>query len=193
MKIALYFGSFNPIHIGHLIIANHIAQEKLLIDQLWLVVSPENPLKQQQHLLNDYARLHLVNIAIQNNPLLKSCDVEFKLPKPSYTINTLTYLAEKYPQHQFTIVMGSDSYSNLPKWKNYETILKNYPIIVYPRANVGINFFPNSNTIIVKAPLLDISATYIRTQIAASKSIQYLVTDEVKTEIESNSYYKKLP
>ena len=133
MKIGLYFGSFNPIHHGHLIIANFVLQNSDL-DQVWFIVSPQNPLKPSAGLLNEYHRLFLVNIAIEGENKLKASDIEFKLPRPSYTIDTLTYLQEKYPQHEFSIIMGSDSFQNLPNWKNYQQILKNFPIYVYIRS-----------------------------------------------------------
>ena len=132
MKIGLYFGSFNPIHIGHLIIADFVANNSD-VQQVWLIVSPQNPLKPSNTLLNEYHRLHLVNLAIEGNVKLKASDVEFKLPKPSYTIDTLTYLKEKYPQNEFVVVMGSDSYQNLTQWKNYTTLISNYSFIVYQR------------------------------------------------------------
>jgi nicotinate-nucleotide adenylyltransferase len=190
MKIGLYFGSFNPIHIGHLIIANHVV-EQTDVDQVWLVVSPQNPLKPAASLLNEYQRLHLVQLAIEDNDKLRASDVEFKLPKPSYTIDTLTYLQEKYPNHQFSVIMGSDSFTNISKWKNATVLLKNYKIIIYQRPE----FLIDSNSVttsltILKAPMLDISATEIRSNIKHHKSIQYLVSDKVRGEIDKNGYYK---
>ncbi len=190
MKIGLYFGSFNPIHIGHLIIAQHVINETIL-DKVWFVISPHNPLKESKDLLDEYKRLHLVQIAIDDNPRFSASNIEFKLPRPNYTVDTLTYLQEKYPTHNFTIVMGGDSYSNLPKWKNFETILTNYNIIVYNRPNVETVAYPNSNTAFLNAPLLDISATNIRKLIQEKKDISYLVTDEVKKEIILANLYKK--
>lgn len=190
MKIGLYFGSFNPVHHGHLIIANFIVQQTG-IDQVWLVVSPQNPLKQSGSLLNEYNRLYLVQIAIEDEPSLKASDIEFRLPKPSYTIDTLTYLQEKYPSHEFSVVMGSDSYQNLPAWKNYKQLLSNYQVIVYERPGFEIkNIHEQSNTIILKAPLLEISSTYIRKTIKQGKSIRYLVPERVRIEIEQNGYYR---
>src|SRR5215213_8358810 len=132
MKIGLYFGSFNPIHNGHLIIANHILNETDL-NKIWFVVSPQNPLKQSTTLLNSYDRLHLVRKAIENDDRVKASDIEFHLPKPSYTATTLAYLKEKYPEHEFSIIMGSDSFQNITKWKNYETIIQNNELIIYKR------------------------------------------------------------
>src|SRR5690606_30040136 len=128
--IGVYFGSFNPIHHGHLIIANFIVQHTEM-DQVWFVVSPQNPLKKSGSLLNEYHRLYLVQASIEDESSLKASDIEFRLPKPSYTIDTLIYLEEKFPMHQFAVIMGSDSYKNLPAWKNYSQLLKNYAVIVY--------------------------------------------------------------
>jgi nicotinate-nucleotide adenylyltransferase len=188
MKIGLYFGSFNPIHIGHLIIASHIVEHTDL-KRVWFVVSPHNPLKQAATLLNEYHRLHLVQTAIEPDSRFKASDVEFKLPKPSYTIDTLTYISEKYPTYQFTVIMGSDSYGNLHRWKNYELLVKNYSIIVYNRPGFEVkdNLY---NAIILNAPLLDISSTAIREQLKDGKSIQYLVNDAVFKELTENGYYK---
>jgi len=190
MKVGLYFGSFNPIHTGHLIIANHVANTKL-VQQVWLVVSPQNPLKPSKSLLNEYHRLHLAQIAVSNNPALKVSDVEFKLPKPSFTIDTLTYLSEKYPKYEFSIIVGSDSFQNLHRWKNYEVLLKNYPFLVYHRPQFPIQEIETAKSItVLEAPLLDISATFIRDSIKKGNSIQYLVPDLVAKEIEENGYYK---
>jgi len=188
MKIGLYFGSFNPIHVGHLIIANHIVHNCDL-DQVWMVVSPQNPLK-PANLLNEYHRLHLVKLATEDNNKLKASDIEFKLPKPSYTIDTLTYLDEKYPQHRFSVIMGSDSYQNLYNWKNYEQILKRYTIIIYQRPGYVVKENQYGSIVVSDAPLLDISASFIRKNIQEGKSIEYLVSDKVREEIENNSYYK---
>lgn len=189
MNIGLYFGSFNPIHVGHLIIANHIVLHAPL-DKIWFVVSPQNPLKPSNTLLNEYDRLHLVELAIQNNNKFRCSNIEFQLPKPSYTIDTLTHLAEKFPHEKFSVIMGSDSIQNITKWKNYETLLKYYPIYVYQRPGFTINPEQYPNIHIVNAPHLDISATHIRNLIKEGKSIQYLVTDDVKNYIEANNYYK---
>ena len=189
MKIGLYFGSFNPIHIGHLIIANHLANTTEL-QKIWFVVSPQNPLKQSSTLLNEYDRLHLINISIEGENKLKTSNVEFSLPKPSYTIDTLTYLTEKFPEHQFAIIMGSDSFSNISKWKNYTVILKNYDLYVYKRPGFNIDNSLKKDLILFDAPLLEISSTHIRELIKQNKSIKYLVPDLVKDEIERNSYYK---
>ncbi len=190
MQIGLYFGSFNPIHTGHLIIAEHVVSNTPL-DQVWLVVSPHNPLKPSASLLNEYNRLNLVNLAIEDNEKLKVSDVEFKLPKPSYTIDTLTYLTEKHPQHSFTVIMGSDSYLNLQRWKNYEVLIRDYNFIIYERPAFPVdNSTLPQNFILLNAPLLEISSTFIREQVKKGNSIRYLVADAVAQEIADNGYYK---
>ena len=190
MNIGLYFGSFNPIHHGHLIIANHILNYAGL-DQVWFIVSPQNPLKPAAGLLNEYHRLYLVQLAVDNEPKLKASDIEFRLPKPSYTVDTLAYLKVKYPQHQFSVIMGSDSFQNLPRWKNHEHILQHYPIYVYKRPGFEVTNPPaNAEIIVVEAPLLEISATHIRKAVKEGKSIRYLVPEKVLEEIERNGYYR---
>ncbi|MET0636365.1 MAG: nicotinate (nicotinamide) nucleotide adenylyltransferase [Chitinophagaceae bacterium] len=189
MKIGLYFGSFNPIHIGHLIIANHVLNSTEL-DKVWIVVSPRNPFKHSNSLLNEYDRLHLVQVAIGDDLRIRASDIEFSLPKPSYTSVTLAHLSEKYPEHQFTIIMGSDSLQNLHKWKNAESIIGNYPIYVYPRPGFEVEVPANANITIINAPLLELSATGIRELIQQGKSIRYMVPDAVIEEIEKSGYYK---
>ncbi len=190
MNIALYFGSFNPIHIGHLIIANHVLNETP-INKIWFIVSPQNPLKESKTLLNEFDRLHLVRLATQDDNRIKCSDIEFNLPKPSYTSNTLAFLSEKYPEHQFSIIMGSDSYQNLDKWKNYETIINNYPVYVYKREGHEIKKTFDKEAIILNAPIIQISASQIREHIRSAKSIRYLVPEIVREEIESRKFYKQ--
>ena len=190
MKIGLYFGSFNPIHVGHLIIANHILNETE-IEKIWFVVSPQNPFKMSKVLLNEYDRLHLVRLATQEDNRIKSSDVEFSLSKPSYTSNTMAFLSEKYPEHKFSIIMGSDSYQNLDKWKNYETIVDNYNIYVYLRKDHAIQNVIKKNPIILTTPLIEISASQIRENIKNGKSIRYLVPEIVREEIETRKFYKQ--
>ena len=192
MTIGLFFGSFNPIHTGHLIIAQHIANFNE-IDQVWLVVSPHNPLKAKSSLANDYDRLHLVNLALEDNPKIKASSIEFKLPQPSYTIDTLAYLKEKYPEHEFALIMGADNLQSLAKWKHYELLLQNHTIYIYHRSNSSHlqNTFPNAKCIVFcDAPLLDISSTYIRASIKEGKSIRYLVPDTVFEYLEGSNLYK---
>lgn len=191
MKVGLYFGSFNPIHIGHLIIANHILNETGL-QKVWFVVSPQNPFKKSHTLLNEFDRLHLVQLAIDGDERLKAVDIEFSLPKPSYTAATLTYLAEKYPAYQFEIIMGSDSFQNLGSWHNPDFILKNYRIIVYNRPGFPVENSIGAHLILMDAPLLEISATHIRALVKAGKSIKYLVPKSVEQEIRENRLYSKL-
>ena len=190
MRIGLYFGSFNPIHNGHLIIANHVRQQADL-QQVWFVISPQNPLKPSTALLNEYHRFALVQLAIDDEKGLKASDIEFKLPRPSYTADTLAYLQEKYPQHEFSIIMGSDSFQNLSKWKNPEYILKHHKVYVYKRPGFEIEKSSQNNSVqVLNAPLLEISATHIRDNIQSGKSIRFLVPDKVKEEIEKNNYYR---
>lgn len=189
MKVGLYFGSFNPIHIGHLIIANHIVNNAE-VDEVWFVVSPQNPLKESSSLLNEQHRYTLVKIAIEDEKKLKASNVEFSMPKPSFTIDTLIYLYEKYNQHHFTLIIGSDSYYNLKKWKNYKQIILNYNILIYPRPSFQIKDSLPPNIKIVDAPLIEISSTQIRKYIKNNKSIRYLVTEKVMEEIELKGYYK---
>jgi len=191
MNIGLYFGSFNPIHTGHLIIASHIVEHTDL-DKIWFVVSPHNPLKESHSLLNEYDRLHIAEQAILNNPKFRASNVEFHLPKPSYTIDTLTYLNEKFPLEKFTVIMGSDSYQNLSRWKNYMQILEHYKIIVYERPAFLVDRATlHPNVTVVTAPLLEISSTHIRGMLREGKSIRYLVPDAVAEIIADNRYYLK--
>jgi nicotinate-nucleotide adenylyltransferase len=190
MKIGLYFGSFNPIHVAHLIIANHILNEKYA-EKVWFVVSPQNPFKEESNLLNEYHRLHLVRLAIEDDARIKASDIEFSLPKPSYTTATLAYLADKYPEHEFCIIMGSDSFQNLHKWKNYEVIVKNYPLCVYLRPGFEVINKIGANLQIMDAPLLQLSSTQIRKYIKEGRSVRYMIPDKVLEEIEKGGYYKK--
>jgi nicotinate-nucleotide adenylyltransferase len=189
MNIGLYFGSFNPVHSGHLIIANHILNETDL-EKIWFIVSPQNPFKTNSTLLNEYNRLHLLKLATEDDSRIKVSDIEFNLPKPSYTSVTLAHLLEKNPKHKFSIIMGSDSFQNLHKWKNAEYIIKNYPIYVYLRPDFEIHDHVNAKVNIVEAPLLQISATQIRQLIKDGKSIRYMVPEKVREEIEKGNYYK---
>lgn len=188
MNIGLFFGSFNPVHVGHLIISNYIANHTT-VDQVWLIVSPQNPLKKASSLLNEYHRLHLVTLAIDENLKLKASDIEFKLPKPSFTIDTLTYIKEKYPQHVFSVIIGSDSFQNIEKWKNFEKLLSSYKIWVYTRPGHEVTNKHKGDIEILTGPLLDISASYIRSLIKSKKSIQYLIPEKARIEIEQNNYY----
>lgn len=189
MKIGLYFGSFNPVHSGHLIIASHVLNV-MPLEKIWFVVSPQNPFKKSSTLLNEYDRLHLLQKAIEEDERLKVIDVEFSLPKPSYTATTLAYMVERYPTHQFSIIMGSDSFQNLDKWKNAGYIKTNYEIIVYRRPGFEVNEHTGERIKVLDAPLLEISATHIRNMIATGKSIKYLVPKKVEEEIYHNRFYR---
>jgi len=191
MKIGLFFGSFNPVHIGHLIIANFMATQTEL-EQVWMVVSPQNPFKSKSSLARDYDRLHLVQLAIDDNPKLRASNIEFGLPKPSYTIDTLTYLKEKHPQHEFSLIMGGDNLGSFHKWKNYEQILAHHQIFVYKRPQYDLGDFTDHPQIqLVEAPLMQISASYVRQCIQNGHSIQYLVPEPVYEYLLSSSMYRK--
>lgn len=191
MKIGLFFGSFNPIHIGHLIIANYMANHTSL-DQVWLMVSPHNPLKNKDALTNMYDRLEMANLAVEDSENIKVKDIEFKLPQPSYTIDTLTHLKERYPEHSFSLIMGSDNLVSFKKWKNYELILRDYQIQVYPRPGYENSELSNHPSVIVTdTPLMEISATFIRKSILKKKNVQFFVPDKVLKFIESKSMYSK--
>jgi nicotinate-nucleotide adenylyltransferase len=190
MKTGLFFGSFNPVHLGHLVIAQYMANFTAL-DEVWMVVSPHNPLKNKKGLSNSYDRLEMVKLATENSLQLKVSDIEFGLPHPSYTIDTLTYLAEKYPQKEFAIIMGADNLSSFKKWKNYEVILKNYQVYVYPRPGINIEEWKNHPAVIITdTPQMDISSTFIRKAFKEKKSIQYFVPDTVLAFMEGKNMYR---
>ncbi|MBU1821927.1 MAG: nicotinate-nucleotide adenylyltransferase [Bacteroidetes bacterium] len=189
MKIGLFFGSFNPIHIGHLIIANTMATATDL-EQVWFVVSPQNPFKKNKSLLHEFDRLDMVERAIADNARLNATDFEFHLPKPSYTIDTLIRLLEKNPQHEFKLIMGEDNLAQFPNWKNHEKILEYVGLYVYPRPNAAPHGFGNHPQVaFVPAPLLDISATYIREALRQGRSIRYLVPEVVEEMILRKKFY----
>ncbi len=191
MHIGLFFGSFNPIHVGHMVLANYMASFTDL-EQVWFVVSPHNPLKEKSSLLNQNQRLHMVNLAIGETNKLKSSNIEFGLTQPSYTINTLAHLKEKYPQHQFSLIMGEDNLESFKKWKNYEEILKNHKLYVYPRpdANSG-DLKVHPNVILTAAPLMEISSTMIRQAIKDKKDVSFFVPQAVWQYLDEMSFYKK--
>lgn len=199
MKIGLYFGTFNPIHIGHLIIANYIVEFSNL-DEVWLVVTPHNPFKDKKTLLDNHLRLEMVHLATKNYPKLKPSNIEFHLPQPNYTINTLVHLKEKYPKHQFSIIMGEDNLNSFHKWKNYEAILEHYGVYVYPRIETKSEITSNPenkkklqhpNIHLVDAPIVELSATFIRESIKNNKNIAPMLPEEVWKYIDHNLLYKK--
>ena len=193
MNIGLFFGSFNPIHIGHLIIANTMATTTDL-DQVWFVVSPQNPFKKATSLLHAFDRFDMVQQAIADNSRLRATDIEFSMPKPSYTIDTLARLGEKFPQHTFRLIMGEDNLTQFVNWKNYQQILDGYGLYVYPRPGVAGAYANNlrhhDRVQLVDAPLLDISATFIRDAIRAERSIRYMVPDVVEEVIRRKKFYR---
>jgi nicotinate-nucleotide adenylyltransferase len=189
-KIGLYFGSFNPIHIGHLAIANYIV-EFTEIKQLWFVVSPHNPHKKKASLLNDFDRLEMVRTAIGKDKRFDICDIEFYLPKPSYTIDTLTYLTERNPASRFSIIMGSDNLNNFYKWKNHKIIKDNYGIIVYPRPDFKFKEYKSYPDItITDAPRMDISSSFIRKAISKGKDIRHFLPPEIWKYIDEKGFYR---
>lgn len=193
MKIGLYFGTFNPIHIGHLIIANHFAEYSGL-DQIWMVVTPHNPLKNKQTLLDDYQRLQLVFLATEDYPKIKPSDIEFKLSQPNYTVNTLAHLQDKHPQHEFSLIMGEDNLKSLHKWKNHEVILQNHEIYVYPRISSELEnsiYKTNPKIHVIDAPIVEISSTFIRENIKNKKNVQPLLPSKVWKYIDHNNLYRK--
>lgn len=186
----LFFGSFNPIHLGHLVIANYMANYTEL-KEIWFVISPHNPLKQKAGLADMYDRLEMARLATENAPHLKVSDIEFKLPQPSYTVDTMAHLKEKHPEKEFALIMGADNLASLKKWKNYEVLLQNHQIFVYPRPNADVSEWVNHPSIVMtQTPQMDISSTFIRQAIKQQKSIQFLVPDAVIDFMDKKSLYK---
>jgi nicotinate-nucleotide adenylyltransferase len=193
MRVGLYFGTFNPIHVGHLIIANHMAEYSGL-DQIWMVVTPHNPHKKKSTMLDDHHRLQMVFLATDDYQKLKPSDIEFKLPQPNYTVYTLAHLQEKFPQHTFSLIMGEDNLNSLHKWKNYEVILQNHDIYVYPRINTQVSdpkILSSTRIHKIDAPVMEISSTFIRDSIKEGKNAQPLLPYKVWQYVEHNLFYKK--
>jgi nicotinate-nucleotide adenylyltransferase len=192
MKIGLYFGTFNPIHVGHLTIANHMAEYSDL-DQVWFVVTPHNPFKKKSSLLDNNHRFQMVDRAVEDYPKLSVSDIEFKLPQPNYTINTLTHLEEKYPDYEFALIMGEDNLKSFHKWKNYELILERYHIYVYPRISDGTietQFDNHSKIHKVDAPIMELSSTFIRKAIKDGKNIRPMLPEHVWSYLDEMNFYK---
>lgn len=192
-KIGLFFGSFNPIHIGHLILANYILENSDM-DELWFVVSPQNPFKDKKSLLKDHNRLDMVQLAVKHYPNMRASNVEFSLPMPSYTIDTLTYLHEKYPEYSFSLIMGEDNLKSLHKWKNSDVLIKNHHIIVYPRVFEGekkdSGYLQHENISLIKAPIIELSATEIRNMIKDGKNVRPMLPPEVFEYLDGSSFYQ---
>ncbi|KAA5827603.1 nicotinate-nucleotide adenylyltransferase [Algibacter amylolyticus] len=192
MKIGLYFGSFNPIHIGHLVIANHMAEYSDL-DQVWFVITPHNPFKKKSSLLDNYQRLEMVYEATKDYDKLKASDIEFNLPQPNYTVNTLVHLQEKYPDYDFSLIMGEDNLNSFHKWKNYEVILENHHIYVYPRisnSTVDIQFNAHKKIHHVDAPIMQLSSTFIRKAIKDGKNIKPMLPKNVWEYLDEMNFYR---
>jgi len=193
MNIGLYFGTFNPIHIGHMAIANHMVEFSNL-DEVWFVVTPQSPFKKKASLLADHHRYQLVQIATEDYPRLKPSNIEFKLPQPNYTIDTLTHISEKYPQHTFNLIMGEDNLKSFHKWKNYEVILEQYHLYVYPRVFEGerlkTQFDDHPKIHKTNAPIMEISSTFIRKAIAGKKNIRALLPCKVWQYIDEMNFYR---
>ncbi|UZR95722.1 nicotinate (nicotinamide) nucleotide adenylyltransferase [Chondrinema litorale] len=191
MKVGLFFGSFNPIHVGHLILANAMV-ENANLDQVWFVVSPQNPFKRKNNLLHEFDRFSMVRQAIADNPKFNATDIEFNMPKPSYTADTLAWLTDKYPKYEFVLIVGEDNLNNFHKWKNHDTILNQYGLLVYPRPNSPkTDLLKHPKVNLIDAPMVEISATFIRNAIKNDKSIKYLVPEEVEAFIKLKRFYKE--
>ncbi len=191
MKIGLYFGSFNPVHNGHMAIANYFL-EFTDLDKIWFIVSPQNPLKNKKSLLPDYQRLEILNRVVYNIENYEASNIEFNLPKPSYTIDTLTYLKEKYPKKDFVLLMGGDNIITLHKWKNYEQIVNNHQIYVYPRPNSNLEeYIKKYNIKIIEAPQMEISSSFIRKSIKDGKNVQFFMPPPAYEYITEMNFYKK--
>ena len=193
MRIGLFFGTYNPIHVGHLIIANHIAEHSDF-DQVWLVVTPQSPHKKKQSLLDNHQRLEMVYLATKEYPKLFPSSIEFNLSQPNYTVNTLAYLEEKHPEHQFSLIMGEDNLRSLPKWKNADVIINNYPIYVYPRklteSKTPVQLVKDANITKIDAPIMELSSTFIRQSIQVGKTVRPMLPNAVWSYLDEMNFYK---
>jgi len=191
MKTGLFFGSFNPIHVGHMVLANYML-EFTDLDEVWFVVSPHNPLKEKQTLLSQNHRLSMVRLAVEDHPHFKASNIEFKLSQPSYTVNTLAHLKEKYLKKDFSLIMGMDNLQTFDKWKNHEQILKNHSLYVYPRPRLEAGkFADHKNVFLTNAPIMEISSSFIRKAIKEKKDVSCFMPDKVAAYIEEMNFYKK--
>lgn len=192
MKIGLYFGTFNPIHVGHLTIANHMAEYSDL-EQIWFVVTPQSPFKVKNSMLDNHQRLEMVYRATKDYTKLRPSDIEFNLPQPNYTINTLVYLQEKFPEYQFSLIMGEDNLKSFHKWKNYELILETHDLYVYPRISEGsieTQFNKHKKVHFINAPIMDLSSTFIRNSIAEGKNVRPMLPEHVWEYLDEMNFYK---
>lgn len=192
MKVGLFFGTFNPIHVGHLIIANHLAENSDL-DQIWMVVTPLSPFKVKQSMLDNYQRLEMVHLATKDYTTIRPSDIEFNLPQPNYTVNTLAYLKEKFPEHQFALIMGEDNLKSFHKWKNYEVILEEHELYCYPRISNGkveTQFDNHPNIHHIAAPIIELSSTLIRSQIKDQKNVRPMLPENVWKYLDEMNFYK---
>lgn len=192
-KIGLYFGTFNPIHVGHLTIANYMVEFSDL-DEVWMVVTPHNPHKKKSTLLDNHHRLAMVRIALEDYPKLKASNIEFDLPQPNYTVNTLTYLEEKYPEQSFCLIMGEDNLKSLHKWRNYEVLIERYHIYVYPRisgvSTVSASVAKSTSISKIEAPIMELSSTFIRKAIKDKKNIRPMLPQNVWEYVDEMNFYK---
>jgi nicotinate-nucleotide adenylyltransferase len=192
MKVGLFFGTFNPIHVGHLIIANHLAENSDL-DQIWMVLTPLSPFKVKQSMLDNYQRLEMVHLATKDYTTIRPSDIEFNLPQPNYTVNTLAYLKEKFPEHQFALIMGEDNLKSFHKWKNYEVILEEHEMYCYPRISNGkveTQFDNHPNIHHVSAPIIELSSTLIRSQIKSGNNVRPMLPENVWKYLDEMNFYK---
>lgn len=187
--IGIFGGSFNPVHNGHIMLAQYLAQHSHL-DEVWLTLSPQNPLKISNSLLDDNHRLAMLNLAIESYPLLKVCDIELEMPRPSYTINTLDELSRRYPDYRFNVVIGGDNWNIIDRWKDFQRIINEYGVVVYPRPGYELSSTNNSNVVVVEAPLADISSTEIREAFANGKEARHLIPQKVAEYIIKHDLYK---
>ena len=190
-KIGLFFGTYNPVHVGHMVIANYMV-EFTDMDEVWMVVTPQNPFKQKDSILKDYDRLHLMQLAIGDDPRLKASNIEFDLPQPNYTVDTLVYLREKFPENNFALIMGADNLKHFHKWKNHEVILENHELYVYPRinSNEGGDLKYHYKVNYIEAPVMKISSSFIRKAIKDGRNVEHFMPSKVSEHVAQTALYK---